>query len=578
MSQSIISKNRIQEKTYNYLHTSLVSHRGTPISFAMRDDGRIFYSVLDMSNTKHNADKSDNDKEYWSRIELQGDAGMLHFPQEISQVGYSLVPSFQIDKYDDRNRKIITSYNNEGKPLGADGKDLSVQEIKNQTDSFHSSTARLGAKAPFQTLSDGKYVYVFRQSIAENDTNNEKPAIVNNTLLVDRFILSGTALKLSREIRYQRSRHKTEPESRKDTLSAADMEGNPFYEPTRELAFANNLSDGNFSVLLIPGADFEEQRWQIFTTDAGTKKINSFNIRFDYSIIFDTSDSQTLIDEFIEKYDLTEALTTDVQTEINRGTQDDAIADTLLHQSPYHGKDIPKDALTEVVYIIRTGVTKDDFIPASGSEWPLMEYTSDGTSIKEKYLKGGEVKKEYSFQEPSDELKPRLVHYTPVNGLSSCYYYQQEMGADNKPMKNKACVMLAMGLDDNYNNKYIGILNFSAAASGRLSRLTTDTIDMPDINVQALDENPYRDLNSLNQVEWQEPQKMSLLDIDPNGLSTSGGVLKFAYTIADIGTSAGYSDAVTATDPYLFDDSVGRVNLYFRGKNNNFFVLYYPNR
>jgi hypothetical protein len=31
--------------------------------------------------------------------------------------------------------------------------------------------------------------------------------------------------------------------------------------------FANHLSDGNFSVLLLPGADPEEQRWQIFTTD-----------------------------------------------------------------------------------------------------------------------------------------------------------------------------------------------------------------------------------------------------------------------------------------------------------------------
>ena len=31
--------------------------------------------------------------------------------------------------------------------------------------------------------------------------NNESPAIVDNTLLVDRFVLSGTVLKLSREIR-----------------------------------------------------------------------------------------------------------------------------------------------------------------------------------------------------------------------------------------------------------------------------------------------------------------------------------------------------------------------------------------
>ncbi len=574
MSQSIINKNLAQEKTHNYLYTSLVSHRGTPISFAMRGAGRIFYSVLDMSNTQQNAGKSDNDKEYWSKVELQDDAGRLDFPQEISQVGYRVVPNFRVDKYDSNNKKIIQNFNSEGNPLNSKGQELSLQAIKDRTDLFFSSTARLGAKAPFQALSDGKYVYVFRQSIAGNDPDNESPAIVNNTLLVDRFILSGTVLKLSREIRYQRSRHKTEPESRKDTLSATDVEGNPFYEPTRELVFADNLSNGNFSVLLLPGADSEEQRWQIFTTDSVTSKVNSFNIRFDYSIVFDTSDSQSLIDEFIEKYGIDSSLITDVQAGIVEGKKDHEIAAALLSTSPYSGKSIPEDALSEVVYTVRTGVNKDDFILSSVSEWPLIEYEANG-SIKSQYLQNGTLIDEYAFRSASNELMPHSSPFTTRNGLSSCYYYQQETGPDGKPMKNKACVMLAMGLEDKKANKYTGILNFSAAASGRLSRLTTDAVNMPDINVQALDENPYRDLDSLSEVTWQNPQKMGLLDIDPDGLSTSGGVLKFAYTSADIGESQGYSDAVTATDPSLFDDSLGRVNLYFKGKENNFFVLYF---
>ena len=33
-----------------------------------------------------------------------------------------------------------------------------------------------------------------------------------------------------------------------------------------------------------------------------------------------------------------------------------------------------------------------------------------------------------------------------------------------------------------------------------------------------------------NRVSWQEAQKMSLLDIDANGLRTSGGILKFSRT------------------------------------------------
>ncbi|OZH52041.1 hypothetical protein AFK68_26935 [Hydrocoleum sp. CS-953] len=275
----------------------MVSHRGTPVSLAMREEGRIFYSVLDMSNTEQNALKGDQDKNYWSEVNFKDkkQLSQLHFPSEIMQVGYGVVPNFQISKYNSGNSKIIQSYNDDGKPLDASGKELTEKDITDRTDDFWSSTARLGDKAPFQTLSDGKYIYVFRQSIAGNDPKNENPAIVNNTLLVDRFILSGTTLKLSREIRYQRSRHKTEPASRKDTLSAVDVEGKPFYEPTRELVFANNLANGNFSVLLLPGADSEEQRWQIFTTDATTGKVNSFNIRFDGSIVFETSDSQTVV-------------------------------------------------------------------------------------------------------------------------------------------------------------------------------------------------------------------------------------------------------------------------------------------
>jgi hypothetical protein len=145
---------------------------------------------------------------------------------EIMQVGYSVVPNHEIDKYDSNNQKIIDKYDEAGKPLDVNGRELSLEAINDKTDRFHSSTARLGAKQPFQTLSDSKYIYVFRQS-AKADPNDSTLAIVNNTLLVDRFILSGTVLKLSREVRYQRSRHKTEPESRKDTLAAVDVEGNP---------------------------------------------------------------------------------------------------------------------------------------------------------------------------------------------------------------------------------------------------------------------------------------------------------------------------------------------------------------
>lgn len=590
----LINKNMTRQETHQYLHTGMVSHLGVPVSFAMRVDGRIFYSVLDMSSTEQRSgtpggNDQNNDKNFWSPVAFEGmGASRLSFPSEIMQVGYGVVPNFQIERYGSKNEKIIDRYDSEGKPLDADGRVLSDRALKDKTDAFYSSTARLGAKEPFQVLSDGKYIYVFRQSIGAEHPDNENPAIVDNTLLVDRFILSGTVLKLSREIRYQRSRHKTEPESRKDTLAAVDVEGNPFYEPTRELAFATNLSDGNFSVLLIPGADSEEQRWQIFTTDATFDKVNSFNIRFDYSIVFDTSDSQALVAEFMEKYALDGSFISDIQAKVTEGKGDDDISNDLSKTSAFdynsldeNARVMLRDALSEVAYTVRTGVSKDDFILESASEWPLIEYEEDGSSIKPDYLRSGVLQKKYSFQGPADELTPNSLPYHIRHGLTSCYYFQQEIGADGKPMKNKACVMLAMGLADKNENKYIGTLNFAAAASGHLSRLTVDAVNMPDINVQALDENPYSTLEEIprdennNRVAWQYPQRMRLLDIDPNGLGTSGGVLKFAYTSAEISESQGYSDAAEATDPFLFDDSLGRVNLYFKGRKKNFFVLYF---
>ncbi len=595
---AFIANNLRTEASAIYKYTAMVSHMGKLVSFAMRNDGKIFYSVLDTSSPAQNtpndqtADKN-NDKYYWSVVDPDANsvtASILRFPGEIGQVGYAIVPNRVIDRYDNRNEKIIASYDRQGRPLDKDGNALTKAQIANQVDPFYSSTARLGAVAPFQALSDGKYIYLFRQSIAKADRNNIKvdannlnSAIVNNTLLVDRFILSGVLLKPSREIRYQRSRHKTAPESRRDTLSAVDVEGNPFYQPTQELVFVNNLQKGNFSVLLLPGADSEEKRWQIFSGDVVTHKINSFNIRFDDSIVFDTSDSGKLIDAFIKKYSPNESsniksLVVDVQAKIREGINDDEIASALLSDSKYHGKHIPADALAEVVYTIRTGVSKDDFIPASVSEWPLIEY--ENNAIKPQYLQSGKVKDEYAFQKASGELKPYSANYRLGDGMSSCYYYQQEIGPDNKPMKNKACVMLVMGLEDKNATKYIGVLNYAVAASGQLSRLMTDVVNLPDINVQALDENPYDSLgqipvNQANGVAWQQPQKMGLIGIDPDGLSTSGGVLKFAYTSAEVAASAGYSDAAQATDPYVFDDSLGRVNLYFKGKNNNFFVLYF---
>ena len=78
----------------------------------------------------------------------------------------------------------------------------------------------------------------------------------------------------------------------------------------------------------------------------------------------------------------------------------------------------------------------------------LIEYEADGSTIKNQYLENGVLQEAYQFQPAkNDQLLPQSTNFTIANGLSSCYYYQQEMDATNQPMKTKAAVMLAMGLE-----------------------------------------------------------------------------------------------------------------------------------
>ncbi len=179
---------------------------------------------------------------------------------------------------------------------------LNADEI----DDFLSTTARQTADAPFQVLSDDQYIYVFRQSIAGSDSdivykltrlegggssgdttrdNSEfvlsggnKVPLVNNTLLLDRFVLAGTQLQPKMEVRYKRSRNKTQPANSKDSLGAKDMEGKAFYEPTQELDFVRQLEGGRFQVMLLPTQIANIKRWQVFAYNSATTKIDSFNI------------------------------------------------------------------------------------------------------------------------------------------------------------------------------------------------------------------------------------------------------------------------------------------------------------
>jgi hypothetical protein len=279
-------------KSYSgpYKYTAMVRHKGVVIAFAMDDHRKIFYAALDMNSAPRDsgAARSPFDIDSWP-----GSPTQLIFPNEIAEVGFGVADQTLIPTYPKGIRTPVEP----GTRLSNKDKDL-----------FLSTTARLSADAQFQALSDGRFVYVFRQAIdAEHadmvfkqdkdgnpikDKDGMPVPLVDGTLLVDRFVMVGTALTPKLEVRFQRSRSKTRPQSRKDSLGAKDLDGNDFFEPTQELKFVENLTGGRFTALLLPTQVAELERWQIFAQNRRTGSIDSFNVERSADGLFNTRGSQ----------------------------------------------------------------------------------------------------------------------------------------------------------------------------------------------------------------------------------------------------------------------------------------------
>ncbi|RKN71706.1 hypothetical protein D7231_17115 [Streptomyces klenkii] len=264
----------------SYVHTTTVRHQGTTVALAMDDQRRLVYTVLDLA--RHDEAKGELDAAYWSENPVP-----LRFPSEIADVGFAVAGA-----------TALPAVKRGGRVEAAPGERLGEDEA----DPFLSTTARLTALAPFHALSDGTHVVVLRQSVdaahpdavhqltggassgdAERtdyvlDASGAKVPLVASTLLCDRYLLVGGELKPVLEARYRRSRHRTRPDSAKDSLGTTDMEGRPFHEPTQELSFVRNLSGGRFAALLVPTAVHGQQRWQIFAHNDATGRIDSFNV------------------------------------------------------------------------------------------------------------------------------------------------------------------------------------------------------------------------------------------------------------------------------------------------------------
>ncbi|MFJ3876950.1 LamG-like jellyroll fold domain-containing protein [Streptomyces sp. NPDC090077] len=269
-------------KIYNdrtYVHTTLVRHQGTTVALALDDRRRLYYSVLDLDAAvappagEDENGNPDLDVRHWAE-----DPKELVFPREIARAGYAALGAALLPKVREGGRV-------------EQGPDDFFRD--DETDPFLSSTARLTASAPFQALSDGRHVFVFRQAVGATDpdalyrTPDGRKAtgaaegnrvIAPDALLCDRFVMAGGELKPVQEVRYRRSRHRDRPETAKDSLGTTDMDGNPFLEPTLELGFAGRVTDGRFTVLLVPTAVADVQRWQFFVHNAKAQRIDAINV------------------------------------------------------------------------------------------------------------------------------------------------------------------------------------------------------------------------------------------------------------------------------------------------------------
>ncbi|WOB43273.1 hypothetical protein HNI00_08960 [Thermoleptolyngbya oregonensis NK1-22] len=276
-----------------YVYTTMVRHNGTVIAFAMDSDRHIYYTVLDMERS---GVSTSLDSAFWD-IEPKE----LIFPDELAIVGKSVAGT---------QRMPLVNRHGVALPAGT------LIEPK-ERDSFQSTTARLSASLPngslngfrpFQVLSDEQHVYIFRQSAARDasdmvwrtsaqgevlkDAQGRPIPVVDNTLLMDRFVFTGGQLQPKLEVRYQRSRRKDSPASRKDGLGYEDLEKKAFYEPTQTLDFVRNLTNGWFTVLLLPTAIPDVQRWQIFSHNRLTQRFDSFNIERSPNGSFNTRGTQ----------------------------------------------------------------------------------------------------------------------------------------------------------------------------------------------------------------------------------------------------------------------------------------------
>ncbi|MEO6500435.1 MAG: LamG-like jellyroll fold domain-containing protein [Jatrophihabitantaceae bacterium] len=138
-----------------------------------------------------------------------------------------------------------------------------------------SATSVAPADASFQITSDGQYLVLARPS-------------ASGSVYLNRLLTQGWSedvggveyarygLEVAWEVRYQRSGLRDVPLSDTDTLSALDLTGAPFLEPTIELGRVSGAADGAFALTRVSTADPSTVRWYVACSAPSGVRLFSF--------------------------------------------------------------------------------------------------------------------------------------------------------------------------------------------------------------------------------------------------------------------------------------------------------------
>ncbi|XOZ34485.1 LamG-like jellyroll fold domain-containing protein [Halomonadaceae bacterium KBTZ08] len=143
---------------------------------------------------------------------------------------------------------------------------------------------------PFKVVSDQKHIILIRQSS-------------RGTLLLNRFLLTkttsgpqnqGTDYELTPvwEVRFERSGKQSVPADTNDPQSYLDGDGNPFLEPTIELAMVDAVTDGRFEALLLPIQDASSFNWQFLVYNQASGQMALYHFPADETGLPDVSGKQ----------------------------------------------------------------------------------------------------------------------------------------------------------------------------------------------------------------------------------------------------------------------------------------------